>query len=257
MLRLLQIIAALAALSFGSVTLSGAPQERGYLGVQLRDLNTERARELLLDSLAGALIVISRPGSPAEQAGLRADDIILTLDDLPIKKMADVLDYVGARPPGTNLKISIWRSGERRELSATIGREETQAPPPNEPILRIETGMHVASIWRIGIDAACRLMVTGSQDKTARLWALPEDDAGEPKLLRVLRVPIGDGNDGQVRAVALSPNGEFVAAGGWNRIYDHWVYIFDSATGRLVGRLGKLRQPIQHLVLISRGNASR
>jgi hypothetical protein len=35
--------------------------------------------------------------------------------------------------------------------------------------------MHGARIWRIGVDAACRLMVTGSDDKTARLWALPED----------------------------------------------------------------------------------
>ena len=60
-------------------------------------------------------------------------------------------------------------------------------------------------------------MVTGSDDKTARLWALPEQGAGAPKLLRVLRVPIGPGNDGKIYAVALSPDGRFVAAGGWNR----------------------------------------
>ena len=94
--------------------------------------------------------------------------------------------------------------------------DKTQPPPPSEPFPRIETGMHGAPIRRISVDDACQLLVTGSNDKTARLWALPKDNAGEPKLVRVLRVPMGSGNDGQVHAVALSPNGQTVAAGGWN-----------------------------------------
>ena len=47
--------------------------------------------------------------------------------------------------------------------------------------LRIEPGMHTATIRRIGVDAAGTLMVTGSHDKTARLWALPESERGEPE----------------------------------------------------------------------------
>jgi hypothetical protein len=74
-------------------------------------------------------------------------------------------------------------------LTACAGEVRAQALPSAEPIPRIETGMHGAMINRIGVDATCRLMVTGSDDKTARLWALPEDGAAEPKLLRVLRVP--------------------------------------------------------------------
>ena len=94
---------------------------------------------------------------------------------------------------------------------------------------------------RIGVDAACRLMVTGSDDKTARVWALPEG-RGNPELLRTLRVPIGEGHDGKIFAVALSPNGKWVAAGGWDARYSidktMAVYIFDASTGRLVTRLG-------------------
>ena len=47
-------------------------------------------------------------------------------------------------------------------------------------------------------------MVTGSHDKTARLWALPEGGRGSLELLRTLRVPIGEGYDGKIYAVALS-----------------------------------------------------
>jgi len=118
------------------------------------------------------------------------------------------------------------------------------AAPPTEPILRIETGMHSGRILSASVDNLCRLMVTGSEDKTARLWALPKGGAGEPRLLQVLRAPIGPDNDGKIRAVALSPNGRFVAAGGpdlvSSRKTDIGVYVFETATGQLFRRLNKL-----------------
>ena len=76
----------------------------------------------------------------------------------------------------------------------------------------------------------------------------PITDRDEPRLLRVLRVPIGPGNHGKVYAVALSPDGKIVAAGGYNRTGgDHWVYLFDSASGKMLRRLGQLKNVIYHL----------
>ena len=85
-------------------------------------------------------------------------------------------------------------------------------PKAEDVVLRIEAGMHTATIRRISLSADGRLLATGSDDKTVRLWSLPDG-----KLLRTLRPPIGPGNDGKVYAVALAPDGSWVAAGGWDR----------------------------------------
>ena len=76
------------------------------------------------------------------------------------------------------------------------------ACPDQRPRLVIETGMHVAGISRISVDRACALAATASDDKTLRLWSLPDG-----RLLRTIRPPIGDGDNGKLYATALSPDG--------------------------------------------------
>ena len=57
-----------------------------------------------------------------------------------------------------------------------------RACPSQDPIVRIETGMHVATLNRISVDEECHIAATASDDKTVRVWSLPEG-----KLLRTLR----------------------------------------------------------------------
>src|SRR5438128_903912 len=105
--------------------------------------------------------------------------------------------------------------------------------------------MHTASIRRIGVDAANHYLVTTSDDKTARVWELATG-----RLLRVLRPPIGEGNEGKLYAVAISPDGHTVAVGGWTKAETgaHNIYLFDRESGRLVRRIAGLPSDIKHLV---------
>ncbi len=116
--------------------------------------------------------------------------------------------------------------------AASAGQQTSE--PSRDPILRIETGMHVAPIRGIGVDRAGKFLVTASYDKTARVWEL---ETG--RLLRVLRVPIGEGVEGMLYSAAISPDGNTIAAGGWTKAgtSSNNIYLFDRESGRLVRRL--------------------
>ena len=128
-------------------------------------------------------------------------------------------------------------------ISLLVSTMPARAELPEQPILRLEPGMHGASIVRIDVDADGRFLVTGSADKTVRVWALED---GRP--LATLRVPVGEGDVGKVYAVAISPDGERIAAGGWGTGGGrNQIYIFERASGRIVQRIDGLPNVIFHL----------
>ena len=81
-----------------------------------------------------------------------------------------------------------------------------------QPLLVVDPGMHTARINRADVDEAGTSAVTGSHDKTVRVWSLHP-----PHLLTTLRMPAGPGNLGKIYAVAMSPDGAHIAVGGWTR----------------------------------------
>lgn len=131
----------------------------------------------------------------------------------------------------------------------------------DEPQLRIELGMHVSQIDSIGVNRDCSLMVTGSADKTARLWDLPQTtDKGTaaPRLLRIFRPPINPDNfDGRIYAVAIDPEGKLVAVAGYtpSSIKDRWViYIFDAISAHVIATINDIPYRVMHLAFSKDGD---
>lgn len=130
-------------------------------------------------------------------------------------------------------------SGFTTQSAATTGT------PLQLPIIRIETEMHTARISGISVDDAGHYLVTASDDKTLRVWELSTG-----RLLRVLRPPIGQGNEGKMYTVAISPDGTTVAGAGWSGLEwdgSHSIYLFDRASGHMLKRITGLPQSIPHL----------
>ena len=115
---------------------------------------------------------------------------------------------------------------------------------PSGPMLRINAPGHTAPIRGIATDAAERFAVTASDDKTVRVWSLPDG-----KLQRVICLPSGTGDFGKAYAVALSPDGSTIAVGGWTTPpgFNGNIYLFDRASGALVQRLPGLPNVVIHL----------
>lgn len=117
--------------------------------------------------------------------------------------------------------------------------------PSEEPILRIEIGMHTAEISKIDIDTENRYLITASYDKTVRVWELPSG-----RLITTLRTPIGWGDEGKIYSIAISPDAKTIACGGWTGY--EWeefnsIYFFNIKNGRLIKRIKGLPSVILHL----------
>lgn len=93
--------------------------ERGQLGVIVDDINRNSA------SVLGAKIIRVIYGSPADLAGLQADDIITHINSVKVKGANDVRNKVGAIRVGTRVNVQILRKGKSTVVTAVIGKNKT------------------------------------------------------------------------------------------------------------------------------------
>src|SRR5207302_9099645 len=78
---------------------------RGYIGVALRDMDPDLQRSLKLPVSRGALVQDVTAGSPGERAGVRAYDVIVSLDDRPVANDDQLIREIAARVPGSPVRI--------------------------------------------------------------------------------------------------------------------------------------------------------
>ncbi len=136
-------------------------------------------------------------------------------------------------------------------LSLAVFHIAQAAEPITTPLLRVETGMHTTQIRRVLPDLPRNRLITCSDDKTVRVWQMPE-----MRLISVLRVPLDASHEGQLYAIAVSQDGKTVATGGWTT-WD-WdkkasIYFFDVASGELIRRIGGFENVVNALAWMPDG----
>jgi S1-C subfamily serine protease len=93
---------------------------RPYLGVDFQDLTPDIAAELNLSQTEGAVIQSVTPGSPGEQAGLQAGDIVTMFGDIPLNPQIGLLNALGATVPDAEVSVQLLRDGEPLTLDVQL-----------------------------------------------------------------------------------------------------------------------------------------
>lgn len=105
---------------------------RGYLGVQMRDLDPAVRLELGYAAGTGSAVLGTTEGAPAAKAGLKARDVIVSYNSETIKDTAHLISLVQRSAIGKKVEMGVWRDGKLIELEATIS--EATSPPVYSPI---------------------------------------------------------------------------------------------------------------------------
>ena len=98
--------------------------ERGWLGVSIQDLTPELAKSFELDSAKGALIAQVMKGGPAEKAGLKRGDVVVSYDGEEITDTGSLRNKVADTVRGKEATVTVLRDGERVELTVKIGSQQ-------------------------------------------------------------------------------------------------------------------------------------
>jgi Do/DeqQ family serine protease len=126
--------------------------QRGRIGIAIQDVTPGLAKALDLATDRGALVTQTEPGSPAEQAGIEAGDVIVAVGDEPIDSSADLRNTVGLVRAGQSVAVTFLRGGERRAVRATVAAETAAggaaAGPADPASAALLDGATVADIPR-------------------------------------------------------------------------------------------------------------
>ena len=99
---------------------------RGWLGVGIQDLTPELAEYYGLDQRKGVLVTQVFEGDPADKAGVKQNDIIISINDQPVATGRELSAIIANTPVGEKTKITLFREGRQRTLTATVAKREDQ-----------------------------------------------------------------------------------------------------------------------------------
>jgi serine protease DegQ len=94
--------------------------EHAFLGVEPAELTPQVAERFDIETNEGVLVFSVVEGSPAEQSGLQAGDVILAVDGETLRSVEDLLAALRERRPGERVELDVLRGEGQRRLTATL-----------------------------------------------------------------------------------------------------------------------------------------
>jgi len=119
---------------------------RGWIGVAIQPVTAEIADSLGMKNARGALVSEPQSGSPAQKAGIKAGDVIVSVNGETVTDARNLARRISAMAPGTSVKLGVIRDGRENSYTVTLGElpkerqaraepEEREAPSSDLPKL--------------------------------------------------------------------------------------------------------------------------
>ncbi|KVD73154.1 2-alkenal reductase [Burkholderia sp. ABCPW 14] len=104
---------------------------RGWIGVEPQDVTPEIAESFSLAQKSGAIVAGVLQGGPADKAGIKPGDILVSVDGEEITDTTKLLNVVAQIKPGTPTKVHVVRKGKELDVTVVIGK---RPPPPKQAL---------------------------------------------------------------------------------------------------------------------------
>ena len=206
--------------------LSFGETRRGWLGVSIDDVTPELAQTMNLRAPKGAVVTVVRPNSPAADAGLEPNDVILLFNRREIASVRDLTRAVADTPIGSTVPMEVLRDGRRLTVQVRVDRRETRMLAANSG------GVLPASAAQ-----GSGLTLQEPSDDVRQAYGLPPTVQG---------VVVTAVDPESAAAIVLKP-GDVILEIGWERV---------TRPSAAVDKLGKLRNlnsgPVQ--IYVQRGD---
>ncbi|MFM9435841.1 serine protease Do [Janthinobacterium sp. CG_23.3] len=129
---------------------------RGRIGIQVQEMSADLASSFGLKDVTGALVGMVEKNGPAEKAGLRPGDVILSIDARPVASSSDLARMVAEARPGGTVAVRYWRKGEVAGVRVKVeellpersraGASADSATPDAEPVQANAAGLQLSDL---------------------------------------------------------------------------------------------------------------
>jgi serine protease Do len=196
---------------------------RGYIGVQVQPLNADLARQFGLKDDKGVLLNDVTEGAPAENAGLKRGDIIVSLGGKKVEDAFHLRNQVASTAPGTTLDIGIIRDGKPLTVQVTVSELTADVAlaglEGSDNVLKgigiVDLTSDIIKQLRLKKDVK-GVVVTGVNEDSRALGLLTRGDV----IMEINRKPVKNVADFRKQAAKIQKNENvmlLVSRGGFNQ----------------------------------------
>jgi Do/DeqQ family serine protease len=139
--------------------------QRGYLGVTIRSLDGNLAKERDLDITEGVLVDSVGTESAAEKAGIKIEDVIISVDGNDVKTASELQELIARKRPGDQVSVDVLRDEKKKSFDVTLRNREgdTKAVKKESETLSAKLGADFQTIdektaRRLGIEGGVRVI---------------------------------------------------------------------------------------------------